>query len=377
MKVALTLLFFISSFNIGYSQDNAAFQIEQLMKETPVMGLSVAVIKNGKTVYVKAFGLKNAAKQQQLSTTDIFRIASISKSFVATSILQLVEKKKLRLNDDVSKLVGFSVRNPQFPETVITLKMLLSHRSSLNDSRGYFTLDSLNPAKTTNWQKCYNKYEPGSGYEYCNFNFNLAGAILEKYSGERLDVYVKNHILDPLHLYGGYNVDELDSARFASIYEYDSDSSLFTLQPGAYASRKAALLNYELGYNTPIFSPTGGMKISAADLATYMTMHMNYGKGRTKRILKKKSALLMQTPVDTLNQYGLALLRSNALLPGETMVGHTGSAYGLYSAMFFEPKKKFGIVVISNGCHPGYAGDFNTVIKKTANILYEELIKPK
>lgn len=85
----------------------------------------------------------------------------------------------------------------------------------------------------------------------------------------------------------------------------------------------------------------------------------------------------MQTPVDTLNQYGLALLRSNALLSGETMVGHTGSAYGLYSAMFFEPTKKFGIVVISNGCHPGYAGDFNTVIKKTANILYEELIKQK
>ena len=76
-----------------------------------------------------------------------FRIASISKSFSATSIMQLVEAKKLSLDDDVSKLVGFKVRNPRFPKTVITLRMILSHRSSINDSQGYFTLDAINPAK--------------------------------------------------------------------------------------------------------------------------------------------------------------------------------------------------------------------------------------
>ncbi|RYY68851.1 MAG: class A beta-lactamase-related serine hydrolase [Chitinophagaceae bacterium] len=374
IKKIIAVLLLVLVVSSGHAQDSAAWRIEKLMKETPVMGLSVAVVKDGKMIYSNAFGLKNAARNEKLSTTDIFRIASISKSFVATSIMQLVEKKKLRLDDDVSKLVGFQVRNPQFPETVITLSMLLSHRSSINDSRGYFTLDSLNPAKTANWQKAYNNYAPGKGYQYCNFNFNMAGAILEKYSGERLDRYVKKHILDPLKLYGGYNVDELDSTRFAAIYEYDADSSSFVWSPGAYASRKAALVNYELGYNTPIFSPTGGMKISAIDLATYMTMHMNFGKAN-KRILKKESSRLMQTPVDSLNQYGMALLHIKTLIPGEEMVGHTGSAYGLNSAMFFEPVKKFGIVVISNGCHPAYAEAFNTVIKKTTNILYEELIK--
>ncbi|RYD78139.1 MAG: class A beta-lactamase-related serine hydrolase [Sphingobacteriales bacterium] len=373
-KFALLLLSCSMYFSIA-AQDNAALRLEQLMKETPVMGLSVAVIKNNKPVYTEAFGLKNAASKVPLETSDIFRIASISKSFVATSIMQLVEKKKLKLDDDVSELVGFKVRNPKFPETVITLKMLLSHRSSLNDSRGYFVLDSLNPAKTANWEKCYNNYEPGKGYQYCNFNFNMAGAIIEKYSGERFDHYVKKHILDPLKLYGGYNVDDLDSSRLASIYEYKTDSAIFVWAPGAYASRKPVLVNYQLGYSTPVFSPTGGMKISAEGLAKYMTMHMNYGKPKGKRILKKASAQLMQTAPDTLNQYGLALLRIKTLIPGETMVGHTGSAYGLHSAMFFEPDKKFGIVVISNGCHPAYADAFVTVIKKTINILYEELIQ--
>ena len=56
------------------------------------------------------------------------------------------------------------------------------------------------------------------------------------------------------------------------------------------------------------------------------------------------------------------------------MKGHTGVAYGLYSAMFFQPEEKFGIVVISNGCHPGYTDGFNTVIGKTVNSLYENLI---
>ncbi|MBC7937673.1 MAG: serine hydrolase [Rhizobacter sp.] len=150
------------------------------------------------------------------------------------------------------------------------------------------TLDSLNPATGVNWQKCYNNYEPGTGYQYCNLNFNLAGAILEKFSWKRLDHYVKEHILNPLKLYGGYNVDELDSSRLAAIYEYRTDSAEFILSPGAYASRKPLLVNYRLGYSTPIFSPTGGMKIAAPGLATYMMMHMNYGKLNGKRILNRK-----------------------------------------------------------------------------------------
>ena len=374
-KIVLFVLYLVTG-GTSVAQHNAQQRIEQLMKETPVMGLSVAVVKENKIVYTAAFGLKNKESGEALETTDLFRIASISKSFVATSILQLVEKKKLGLDDDVSQLIGFTVRNPQFPNTVITLKMLLSHRSSINDSRGYFTLDSLNPGTTANSQKCYNNYEPGKGYQYCNLNFNLAGAILEKYSGQRLDKYVKQHILDPLKLYGGYNVDELDSSRLASLYEY-SDSLGFVLSPGAYASRKALLADYKIGYSTPIWSPTGGMKISAPGLATYMMMHMNYGKAKGKRILKKKTSMMMQSPIDTLNQYSMALLRIKTLVPGETLTGHTGAAYGLHSLMFFEPAKKFGIVVISNGCHPAYAEAFNTVMKKTANILYEELIKNK
>lgn len=348
--------------------------ISELMKRTPVAGLAVAVVKDGKIIYTNSFGYKNIEDSVPLKDEHIFRIASISKSFSATSIMQLAEQKKLSLDDDMSDLVGFTIRNPKYPQKIITLRMVLSHRSSINDKQGYFTLDVINPAKNINWANCYNDYEPGTAYQYCNLNYNMAGTIIEKRSGERFDQYVRKHILEPLRLYGGYCVDSLDAERFATIYEYNDSQKKFIASPNAYAPRRQEINNYQMGYSTPIFSPTGGMKISATDLAAYMIMHMQKGKYKGKRIISKKSSKEMQTSLSEKEGYGFAISTTDKLIPGKTMKGHTGSAYGLYSAMFFHPKEKFGFVVISNGCHPAYSNGFNTVISTTINCLYKNFI---
>ena len=351
-------------------------RIDSVMKRFDMVGLSVAVVKKGDIIYAHSFGLKNIETKTPLSNSDIFRIASISKSFSATSVMQLVEAKKLALSDDVSNLIGFKVRNPKFPDNIITLKMLLSHTSSLNDSQGYFTLDVINPDKNPDWAKCYSDYAPGGGYAYCNLNFNMVGTIIERTSGQRFDKYVKQHILDPLGVYGGYEVGALDSTRFVTLYEYDSAGKQFTPDPGAYNPRTTEINQYVMGYSTPVFSPTGGMKISATDLAKVMTMHMYLGKYKGTRIIKKKSARIMQTKVsDGEGGYGLALWTTDKLIPGETMKGHTGSAYGLYSMMFFEPHKKFGIVAITNGCNPVYDNGYILALKSVLNVLYEDMIK--
>lgn len=369
--IAIAILFPITTI----AQENKAeAAIQQIMKDNPVMGISVAVVKNNKFIYTHSFGLKDAETNTPLNNENIFRIASISKSFSATAIMQLVEAKKVNLDQDVSDLIGFKLRNPKFPETVITLRLMLSHLSSINDNQGYFSLDSINPAKSVNWYKCYNSYEPGKKYEYCNFNFNMIGTIIEKVSGERFDAYIQNHILNPLQLYGGYYVNGLDKSKFATIYEYQPDAAKFVASPNAYAPRTAEVAAYQMGYSAPIFSPTGGMKISAKDLASYMMMHANYGKYNGVRIISKKSSKMMQTAVSDIEPYGFALETPATIIDGKVMVGHTGSAYGLYSAMFFDPQEKFGIVVISNGCHPGETSGYNNVIKKAVNALYENLI---
>jgi CubicO group peptidase (beta-lactamase class C family) len=371
ISFAITIILIVATSDSIAQPSKAEACISDLMSQSKIAGLSVAVVKDNRIIYTHSFGQKNIETNTPLTDDCLFRIASISKSFTATSIMQLVEAKKISLNDDVSKLIGFTVRNPKFPDKVITLRMILSHRSSLNDSQGYFSLDFINPDKNPNWAKCYNDYEPGSAYMYCNLAYNMAGTILERVSGERFDQYVKHHILDPLGLYGGYCVDSLDQSRFATIYEFNVDSNKFIASPGAYAARSTEIANYTMGYSTPIFSPTGGMKISATDLAKYMLMHMNFGKSNDKRIIRKKSARLMQKAVPEKDGYGLAIMTKDSLIIGKTMKGHTGSAYGLYSTMFFNPKEKFGVVVITNGYHNRMPGGLNAIVR----CLYESLIR--
>ena len=355
--------------------EKAEAAIQQLMRTTPVVGLSVAVVKDNKIIYNHSFGYKDLEQQLPLQNDNIFRIASISKSFTSTAIMQLVAKKQISLDQDVSELVGFKIRNPRFPNTVITLKMLLSHRSSINDSEGYFSLDAIDPATNPNFAKCYNAYEPEKGYMYCNLNYNLAGSILEKITGIRFDKYIQQQILDPLGLYGGYNVNVLDTQLIAKIYEFKRDSTKFTYSPSAYAPRTEEINNYTMGRSTPIFSPTGGMKISAHDLAKYMIMHSQLGKYKGGRMISKKLSKQMQAIISEEENYGMALETSTQLIPGKTMIGHTGVAYGLYSIMFFEPKEKIGFVVISNGCDPKTINGINGVLHKTVNILFDNLIQ--
>lgn len=373
-SLLLVPVFLFSTLHSICQPAKAEAGIREIMEQNNVIGLSVAVVKKGKIIYTHSFGSKDVESNTALTDDCLFRIASISKSFSATSIMQLVEKKKLSLDDDIGKLLGFNIRHPKFPETVITLQMILSHRSGINDSQGYFTLDVINPAKNPDWAKCFSDYEPGMAYRYCNLNYNMAGTIIEKTTGERFDQYVKHHVLDPLGLYGGYCVDSLDKSRFATIYEYDGNAKKFNASPAAYAPRSEEIAHYTMGYSTPIFSPTGGMKISATDLAKYMTMHMQLGRYKKTRIISKKSARQMQTKLSEKEGYGLAIMTTENLIQGKIMKGHTGSAYGLYSTMFFQPKEQFGFVVISNGCNPAYTDGMNTVMRKTITCLYDSFI---
>lgn len=341
------IFFFLIVCTLPTSAQN---KLEDILRKYEGIGLAVAVVQDGQIVHTEAVGLKDVEENSKLQPTDLFRIASISKSFTATALMQLQEKGKLKISQDVSDLLGFSLRHPDYPDRPITLKMIMSHSSSLNDSQGYFSLDVLEKPK----REMFNAYAPGEGYQYCNLNYNLLGAIVEKVAGIRFDDYMQLYILAPLDLKAGYRIDALPQELLTPLYAYED---AFKRSEAAYHPRREEIDAYVLGRSTPVFSPTGGMKISASDLANYMIFHMNYGK---RGILKKKSAKTMQNPV--LNGYGLGLLQTTSLIPGKTMVGHTGSAYGLYSMMFFEPKEKFGYVLITNGCKDCTGEPFNKLL---------------
>jgi CubicO group peptidase (beta-lactamase class C family) len=356
----------------------AAFerQIEEFRKDIENVGLSVALVLNNKIVYTQQFGVKNIETQEPIRENTLFRIASISKSFTTTGLLQLVEQGKVSLTTDVSQLAGFTIRNPKYPDTVITLEMLLSHTSSINDSQGYYTtLDVINPDKNPDYAKCYNNYEPGKGYEYCNLNLNLSGSFLEKLSGERFDQYVVRHILRPLGLYGGYCVDSLDAGRFASLYEYH-DGKYECTDQSAYNPRSQEISQYVRGRDAILFSPTGGMKMSAKDLAKYMLVHMNYGTSpQGVKIIPEELSKSMQVPRSTDENYGLSLWTTDEYSPGVVLVGHTGGAYGMRSAMFFNPEKKYGFVMMSNGARARAKDKKTNIIKGVLQRMYDNFVR--
>lgn len=343
-----------------------------LMAEHDAVGLAVVVVRDNDLIYRNSLGWKDREARLPLEGDDVFRIASISKSFAATSVLQLVEQEKLSLDDDVGGLLGFPVRNPGFPERVITLRMLLNHTSSITDRQQYGSLDIINPQASATWMESYSAHVPGDHYEYSNLGYNMVGAIIERASGQRFDSYVGEHVLEPLGLYGGHWPDVLDAGRFAQIYRYREGEG-FVRSDAAYALLGERLDDYRSGYSAPLFSPTGGLKISAPDLAQYMLMHMNQGEWGGVRIISPEHAALMQSPttrIDANTGYGLALRTDRNLVPGVTLTGHTGSAYGLYSSMFFDPGRKYGFIVITNGARdPG--------IREAVNrALYEHFIAP-
>ncbi len=383
LLAVVTMLMVLSSSSLSPSAKQRTDQaIKDVIDEFNAVGISAAVVKDGKIVYNESFGYKDLNTKTPLANDDIMRIASISKSFTATSLLQLVDKGIISLDDDVSDLIGFKIRNPHHPDVPITLKMILSHTSSIRDKEDYFTLDHLNPVVYGDCEESYFKYKPGEGYCYSNMGLNLAGTILEKVSGLRFDNYVKDNVIRKLGLYGGHNVDSLDNSRFAIIYSRKNGE--YVESKGAYRPTADRMKDYVFGYSSPMFSPTGGVKISAHDLAVYMMMHMNYGECNGIRIISEKSAKAMQTPVwknegSEEDQYGLCLNDfinyiddEKYNVPGSYPVGHTGGAYGLNSIMIWSPKDGWGIVAMTNGFT--YVKD-KSFLKTLTNAIYKACIK--
>lgn len=380
LAIAASLIMFSGCTSTPEERTDKA--IREVLNEFSAVGISAAVVKDGQIVYNESFGYKNNETKVPLANTDIMRIASISKSFTATSLLQLVDQGIISLDDDISDLIGFQIRNPHHPEVPITLRMVLSHTASIRDKDDYFTLDHLNPAVYGDCVESYFEYAPGEGYNYSNMGLNLAGTILEKVSGVRFDDYVRTNVIHKLGLYGGHNIDSLDANKFALIYSYRDGQ--FVESKGAYKSRSEDMPGYVFGYSSPIFSPTGGVKISARDLATYMMMHMNYGELNGVRIISEESAKAMQTPVWIIqkegdDQYGLCLREftdfmddSKYNVEGNYPIGHTGGAYGLNSIMIWSPQDDWGIVAMTNGYAPVEGKNF---LKTLTNAIYNAYLK--
>ena len=162
-------------------------------------GAAVLVLEGDKVIFEKGYGLADLGTGARIDGNTSFNLASVSKQFTATAILQLVEKGKLKLTDPVA------IFFPEFRYALwkeVRIKDLLSHSSGVPDERGYLTREQKiagDEDLATEYMKDLDHlhFLPGSAYEYVNPTYVLLGKIVEKVSGEPFTEYVRKHVFEP------------------------------------------------------------------------------------------------------------------------------------------------------------------------------------
>lgn len=356
--------------------------------ETGVLGLGVIVFKDGREVFSKFLGRRKVDPDLPVTRDTRFRVASISKMFTMFSILQL----GIDLDSDISDYLGFRLRNPNFPDEKITVRMLASHTSSLRDGKIYsipprFSVREFfdSDGRFFDGGIHFGREKLGEFFCYCNLNYGLLGTIIEKISGERFDLYQKNHILKQLETRADYIVGNLeDFDKLGSLYQKNLEGE-WTAQIDDYSSKLPrdlvliqnpysretdgfySLEDYEIGSNATIFSPAGGLRISFDELSHCLEMLMNRGSFRGRQILEPSSIEEMMKsqwifngangdPSGVMFNYGLGMYRidgnSAARLCESRLidfVGHSGEAYGMISGLYLIPNERSGVIFMING----------------------------
>lgn len=323
-------------------------------------------------------GLADRTTERAVTADDPVRIASISKLVVAIGVLRLVEAGTLDLDEDVSERLGWYVRNPAFPDTRITLRLLLSHRSSLTDAADYvLPFDRTVRVQLADPRAWDAEHKPGSFFRYTNLNFPVIASVMEAATGERFDRLMKRLVIDPMGLHGCYNWASCDDATIArAVVLYDASGKpvrdddhgkrpACTIVPAA--NGDCDLSHWQAGWNGASFSPQGGLRISMRDLAKIGQMLLGDGRFGGKRILTKASVDLLFAPLwiydgtngvtgestpGTICRYGLASqtlatkqdgCREDVFGDGVPRVGHAGEAYGLRSGLWIDRAAKTGV----------------------------------
>jgi CubicO group peptidase (beta-lactamase class C family) len=311
----------------------------------PLASLAVTVVAGETIVYEGYWGYSridatDPARSLPVTVATKFRVASISKLATALGAMRLVEQGRLQLDRDIGDYLGFRLRNPNHPDRPITVRMLLSHTSSLRDGGEYaiplpYTLaDLFEPAGAYYAGGAhFASTLPGAYFAYANLNFGVLATVMEAASGERFDRYMQRAILAPLGIDGGYRLADLSPAglaQLATLYtrqnpagawdadgpwhaQYDAFSHgppplvvggpRLLPQAGAGAAGVASgtgvlspadlLRSYQPGVNATIFAPYAGLRISARDLAKIVQLLLHEGRYREQQILAPASVRQM------------------------------------------------------------------------------------
>lgn len=356
-RMLLLTAWLIVAFN-SFAQPADSYLLGK-MNEGNMPGANFAIIKNGHWVYSKSLGKADLAADKDVSRQTVFMMASVSKTMIATAIMQLWEKDLVDLDIDINHYLPFSVRTPSRPNDSITARMLLTHTSAIKDNwtvignlyvygdspvsldsflKNYFTPGGIYYSNTDNFYF----YKPGSVNNYSNVGSTLAAYLVERITGDKFSHYCDTAIFQKLCM---------DNTSFLLSGIQDT-----TLIARPYYWNGAGYEDAGL-YGYPDY-PDGQLRTNITALARFMTMYMNNGTYEGTRILDSSTVdSVLKRQTGTSWKQGI-IFYSTVGSNGDTLWGHNGGDAGVNTSMYFNRQKKTGVIVLTNGDGAAVTADF-------------------
>ncbi len=315
------------------------------LKTNDIAGAVVSVVRNGQLLLAKGYG--HADKEKGLpvrADSTLFRVASISKLFTATAVMQLVEQGKLDLDEEIDRYLDFAVPR-KFPDK-ITLRQILTHTAGFEEAFKELPADSGKGVPLKEWATRTTPpqlYRPGTITSYSNYGTDLAGYIVEHVSGIPFPEYVRLHILEPLGMHQSSIAEPLPPALRAAL------SQGYTT-----AADSAGTFDILMG------EPSGNMSATATDMAKFAIAHLALGRSDTVQILRPETARMMhETQFRThprVTGMGLGFFEEDR--NGYRIRGHGGDLqyYHSHLSLLMDEGVGFFVSVNSDGRAGGFYG---------------------
>ncbi|TAF46382.1 MAG: serine hydrolase [Sphingobacteriales bacterium] len=328
----------------------SSLQIDSLTEKTlstfNVPGIAVAVIKDGKIIHAKGYGIRSIKGKQKVDENTLFGVASNTKAFTAAALGMLVDAKKLTWDTKVVKIIpGFKMYDA-YVTREFTVRDLLTHRSGLGLGAGDLMIwpDSSLVTKT---QLIHNLrfLKPVSSFrtkfDYDNLLYIVAGEVVAKVSGISYEDFIESKIIKPLGM----------SQTAASWYRLKNKTNIID----GHAPYQGKLLPVGLSFGE-IANAAGGIYSNITDMSKWVLAMLNggkYGDNLNKSLFSPQvhQALwtpqtIIESPPQTLSAYGLGWFLNEA--NGYFQVSHTGGLSGIVTQVSLVPKLNLGIIVLTN-----------------------------
>lgn len=337
------------------AKDSLPETLDRIFRNHHTVGGAVIVARDGEIVYEHYYGYTSRTDREPVTEETYFRLASVTKLVTAIRVMQLAEEGVLDLDRDISDYLGYQVRNPYYRKVPITLRMLMTHTSSLDPHGGYQntrrTLSELiayDPCRKCNW---YDE-KPGTVYRYSNFGAGVIGSLLEAVTGRTIQDTVEEGVFIPMDITAAYAPCLLPDPENVPVL-YNADGTVADSRDKSLGKEWEDDPNPETHYRTNV----GSLWMLPADLCRLGIMLCDGGTWNGERILeagtveemtaeqKGKDGIRAGTP------YGLCVQQEQSLLPDRTVYGHQGLSDGVLCNLYFEPETRLVVVVCSNGCH--------------------------